>query len=59
MFHDRYIIVDYDTKDEIVYHCGPSSKDAGKRIGSVNIVNDNILYHFIIDSIKDNKMLEI
>ena len=59
VFHDRYIIVDYDTKNEIVYHCGPSSKDAGNKVGSVNKVNDNIIYHPIIDKLKDNKELEI
>ena len=30
--HDRYIVLDEGTKDMKVYHCGASSKDAGKRI---------------------------
>ena len=28
--HDRYIVLDEGTKDMKVYHCGASSKDAGK-----------------------------
>lgn len=34
--HDRYIILDYGTKDMKVYHCGASSKDAGKRITTIS-----------------------
>lgn len=33
--HDRYIVLDEDTKDMKVYHCGASSKDAGKRITTI------------------------
>ena len=34
-FHDRFIILDYGTKDERVFLCGASSKDAGARITSI------------------------
>ena len=27
IFHDRYIVIDYNTADEQIYHCGASSKD--------------------------------
>ncbi len=30
--HDRYIVPDEGTTDMKVYHCGASSKDAGKKI---------------------------
>lgn len=30
--HDRFIVLDYGTKDEKVFHCGASSKDAGKKV---------------------------
>ena len=30
--HDRYIVLDYDSRTMKVYHCGASSKDAGKRL---------------------------
>ena len=33
--HDRYIILDYGTPGMKVYHCGASSKDAGKRIMTI------------------------
>lgn len=29
--HDRFIVVDYDTPNEKLYHCGGSSKDAGAK----------------------------
>ena len=32
--HDRYIIIDYKTKEERLYHCGASSKDAGNKVRS-------------------------
>jgi len=32
IFHDRFIVLDYETKDERVFLCGASSKDAGGRI---------------------------
>lgn len=33
--HDRFIILDHGTEDERVFHCGPSSKDAGYRMGAI------------------------
>ena len=33
--HDRFIILDYNTGDERVFHCGPSSKDAGYKTGAI------------------------
>ena len=38
VFHDRFIVLDYGTKDERVFLCGASSKDAGSRI--MTIVED-------------------
>lgn len=38
--HDRYIVLDEGTKDMKIYHCGASSKDAGKRITSITRVSD-------------------
>jgi hypothetical protein len=34
-YHDRYIIIDYDTPNENIFHCGASSKDAGNKITSI------------------------
>ena len=38
--HDRYIILDFNTKDMKVYHCGASSKDAGKKITTITQMKD-------------------
>ena len=35
IMHDRYIVLDFDTNDERIFHCGASSKDAGKKITSI------------------------
>ena len=47
--HDRYIIIDYKTDNEKLYHCGPSSKDAGVKISTITQVDDIKSYHPIID----------
>ena len=52
--HDRYIILDYNTKYERIYHCGSSSKDSGKRITTIMESYDNSLYHTIIDDLISN-----
>ena len=49
MFHDRYIILDYNTPTEKIYHCGASSKDSGKKVSTIIEVEDRLLYHPIID----------
>lgn len=49
MFHDRYIILDYYTPTERIYHCGASSKDSGKKVCTIIEVEDRQLYHPIID----------
>ena len=38
--HDRYIVLDEGTKDMKVYHCGASSKDAGKKITTITRLTD-------------------
>ena len=35
-FHDRYIIIDWNTDKQRIYHCGASSKDAGQRITTIS-----------------------
>ena len=51
------IIIDHNTKDEAIYHCGGSSKDGGKRITSITKVSDVMLYQNIIDDLQDNPPL--
>lgn len=59
IYHDRYIIIDHNTEDEIIYHCGGSSKDGGKRITSITRVEDTMLYKNIITSLLNNPDLQL
>ena len=43
-FHDRYIILDENAKSMKVYHCGASSKDAGRRITTITRITDTKEY---------------
>ena len=56
-FHDRYIIVDFDTENECIYHSGASSKDAGKRLTTILKIEENNLYRNIILEILNNEEL--
>ena len=56
-FHDRYIIVDFDTENECIYHSGASSKDAGKRITTILKIEENNLYKNIVLEILNNEEL--
>jgi len=49
--HDRLIILDYNTKTEKVYHCGASSKDAGKKLCAINAITDTSVIHPVIDKL--------
>ena len=57
MFHDRYIILDYGIKSEKVYHCGASSKDAGKKITTITESKDKTIYKDMIDIILQHPQL--
>ncbi|MCR5462618.1 MAG: ORF6N domain-containing protein, partial [bacterium] len=52
-FHDRYIVIDYNTNNEMIYHCGASSKDSGKKINTIMMINDKQLYKEMIEEIKN------
>lgn len=47
--HDRLIVLDYGFKTEQVFHCGASSKDAGKKLCAINAIADTSLIHPVID----------
>jgi len=55
--HDRYIILDDNTKDMKVYHCGASSKDAGKKITSIMQVKDTSNYKDMVKELLANPPL--
>ncbi|MCQ2121578.1 MAG: ORF6N domain-containing protein [Fibrobacter sp.] len=48
IFHDRYIVLDYKTEHEKMFHCGASSKDAGRRVTSINSIEHPEVYHELI-----------
>ena len=58
-YHDRYIAIDYNTKNEAIYHCGGSSKDAGNKITSILKIDDTVLYHPMFDELLLNPILKI
>lgn len=47
--HDRLIILDYGEKTELVYHCGASSKDAGKKLCAINQITETAIIHPVIN----------
>lgn len=57
LYHDRYIFTDYGTKDEKIFHCGASSKDAGTRTTSISQVEDTKLYQSVITDLQNNPVL--
>ena len=57
IFHDRYIILDYETNDEKIFLCGTSSKDTGGRITSILEDLDRKKYECMIKELFKNKKL--
>ena len=57
VFHDRYIILDYGTVCEKIYHCGASSKDAGARVTSILEDVDRAKYKPLIDRLLQNETI--
>ena len=57
--HDRFIIIDYGMPTEQAYHCGASSKDAGKKLCAINKLENASMIHPVIDELlarKDKKV---
>ena len=52
-FHDRYIIIDYNTETELIYHCGASSKDSGKKINTIMKIEDINAYNLLLNEMLD------
>ena len=49
--HDRWIILDFGTEAEQVFHCGASSKDAGRKLCAINKVENVQLIHPVIEKL--------
>ena len=57
ILHDRYIILDFGTENEKIYHCGASSKDAGNKVCSISTTADNAIYKPLIENLLSNPEL--
>ena len=49
--HERLIGLDYGEPTEQAYHCGASSKDAGKKLCAINIILETSMIHPVIDKL--------
>lgn len=49
--HDRLIVLDYGLPTEQAYHCGASSKDAGKKLCAINVILKSSMIHPVIDEL--------
>ena len=58
-FHDRYIIIDFNEENESIFHCGASSKDAGKKITTITKVEESSIYKDLINEILNHDELII
>lgn len=52
--HDRFIVLDYGLSSEKVYHCGASSKDAGRKVCAINAIENVDMIHPFIEKLLKN-----
>lgn len=57
--HDRYIVLDFGTRSAKVYHCGASSKDAGKKITTITEIKGIVEYKDAIAKLLENPVLNL
>ncbi|MBR2801401.1 MAG: ORF6N domain-containing protein [Erysipelotrichaceae bacterium] len=57
--HDRYIFLDPSLKSFSVYHCGASSKDAGKKITTLTKISDTSEYLSLLNRVLGNPALRL
>jgi len=57
--HDRYIAVDFRTENEMLYHCGASSKDAGRKITTITEIKGLADYKNTLESLLLNRELKL
>ena len=44
-------MIDYGSPTEQAYHCGASSKDAGKKLCAINKIENIVMIHPVIDKL--------
>ena len=57
--HDRYIALDFGTENEKLYHCGASSKDAGRKITTITEIKGVADYKTTLISLLLNSELKL
>ena len=57
--HDRYIALDFGTENEKLYHCGASSKDAGRKITTITEIKGIADYKTTLISLLLNSELKL
>ena len=57
--HDRYIAIDFETEKEKLYHCGASSKDAGRRITTITEIKGIADYKNTLELLLLNRELKL
>ena len=60
--HDRFIVLDYGTADERIFHCGASSKDAGRRMSAITEFTEGDVkttFHNLIAGMMGNPALTL
>ncbi|MBE5969805.1 MAG: ORF6N domain-containing protein [Lachnospiraceae bacterium] len=57
--HDRYIVLDYGTRTMRLFHCGASSKDAGKKITTITEIKEVNIYKDTINNLLANPPLTL
>ena len=61
-FHDRFVIVDFGEKNEAIYHCGASSKDAGRAVTMITKVDGKLAVesmHMVLERLAKNPELKL
>lgn len=57
VFHDRYIVIDYNTSTEKIFHCGSSSKDGGRKVSTITLIEDGMAYNQLFMELQKNQEL--
>lgn len=58
-FHDRYIIIDWNTENQKIYHYGASSKDVEERITRISKEVNQIIYTDFLNKLLKNLILRL
>ncbi len=59
--HDRWIVIDYGLSTECIYHCGASSKDAGRKVCAINKLENAKILRPVVEKLlagEDKEILE-